>query len=89
MRILNLASNAAVLLAHAPLVLAVEATMTPNGYTGLGLTPNAHTLGWGRFETTYDNQLPGVVRDPTGHNFVGSLGCFPIWRSVVALPPTT
>ena len=77
MRIFNLASKAAVLLAHAPLVWAVDATMTPNGYTGLGLTPNAHTLGWGRFETTYDNQLPGVVRDPTGHNFVASFGLLP------------
>lgn len=77
MRIFNLASKAAVLLAHAPLVWAVDATMTPNGYTGLGLTPNAHILGWGRFETTYDNQLPGVVRDPTGHNFVASFGLLP------------
>ena len=77
MRIFKLASKAAVLLVHAPLALAVDATMTPNGYTGLGLTPNAHTLGWGRFETTYDNQLPGVVRDPTGHNFVASFGLLP------------
>ncbi|MDP3759120.1 MAG: YjbH domain-containing protein [Ramlibacter sp.] len=52
-------------------------TLTQAGYTGLGITPNAHLLGWGRAETTYDSQLPGVVRDPTGHNFVVGFGLLP------------
>jgi hypothetical protein len=56
---------------------AVEATMTSAGFTGLGITPNAHLLGWGRFEAAYDNQLPGIVRNPTGHNLVGAFGLLP------------
>ena len=66
-----------ILLVHAPLAWAVDATMTSGGYTGLGLTPNAHTLAWGRFETTYDNQLPGVVRNPKGHNYTAAFGLLP------------
>ena len=77
MRILNFTTQAAILLAHAPLAWAVDASMTPGGYTGLSLTPNAHTLAWGRFETTYDNQLPGVVRQPKGHNFIAAFGLLP------------
>ncbi|MFC5498379.1 YjbH domain-containing protein [Caenimonas terrae] len=56
---------------------AIDSTMTGAGYTGLGITPNAHLLDWGRFEATYENQLSGVVRDTSGHNFVGSFGLFP------------
>src|SRR5665647_2531397 len=52
-------------------------TLTQAGYTGLGLTPNALLLGWGRAEFTYDNQLPGVVKNPTGHNFVVGFGLLP------------
>lgn len=55
----------------------VQRTTTAAGYTGLGVTPNAHLLGWGRFAATYDNQLPGVVADPRGHNFVASFGLLP------------
>jgi len=56
---------------------AVEATMTSGGFTGLGVTPTAHLLGWGRADATYDNQLPGIVRDPAGHNFVLGFGLLP------------
>ncbi|MEJ5990744.1 YjbH domain-containing protein [Ramlibacter sp. PS3R-8] len=56
---------------------AAENTMTAAGFSGLGVTPNAHLLGWGRVELAYDNQLPGVVRDPTGHNFVMGFGLLP------------
>jgi len=56
---------------------AVDTTMTPAGYTGLGITPNAHLLGWGRIEASYDNQLPGVVANPQGHNFVLGFGLLP------------
>jgi len=52
-------------------------TLTQAGYTGLGLTPNAHLIDWGRMEATYDRQLPGLVRDPTGHNFVLGFGLLP------------
>lgn len=55
---------------------ALDTTMTPGGFTGLGITPNAHLLGWGRFEFTYDNQLPGAA-DPSGNNFIGGFGLFP------------
>jgi len=65
-------------IAAAPLTaLAVDTTMTPAGYTGLGITPNAHLLGWGRLEAGHDNQLPGVVRNPSGHNYVLGFGLLP------------
>jgi len=64
--------------AAAPLTaLAVDTTMTPAGYTGLGITPNAHLLGWGRVEASYDRQLPGIVQNPSGHNYVLGLGLLP------------
>jgi len=64
--------------AAAPLTaLAVDTTMTPAGYTGLGITPNAHLLGWGRAEASYDNQLPGIVQNPSGHNYVLGFGLLP------------
>lgn len=56
---------------------AVDQTLTQAGFTGLGITPNAHLLGWGRLEAAYDNQLPGIVRDPTGHNMVLGFGLLP------------
>lgn len=55
---------------------AVDTTLTQAGFTGLGITPNAHLLGWGRFEFTYDRQLPGAA-DPQGDNYVGGFGLFP------------
>ena len=33
-------------------------TMTPQGYTGLGITPTAQLLQWGSMSVDYDNQLP-------------------------------
>lgn len=57
--------------------LAGENTMTSAGFTGLGVTPNAHLLGWGRMDLAYDHQLPGVVSNPRGHNFVMGLGLLP------------
>lgn len=59
------------------LAFAVDTTLTPAGFTGLSITPNAHTVPWGHFEAAYDNQLPGIVRDPSGHNFVAGFGLFP------------
>jgi hypothetical protein len=56
---------------------AVDTTLTPGGYTGLGITPNAHLIGWGRVEFGYDNQIPGLSVDPTGHNFVLGFGLLP------------
>jgi hypothetical protein len=52
-------------------------TMTQAGYTGLGITPNAHLIDWGRFEATYDHQLPGVASNPKGHNYVLGFGLLP------------
>ena len=52
-------------------------TLTQAGYTGLGITPNAHLIGWGRATVTYDNQIPGLIHDPTGHNFVIGFGLLP------------
>ena len=54
-----------------------ENTLTPAGFSGLGVTPNANLLGWGRMDLAYDRQLPGVVRDPHGHNFVFGFGLLP------------
>jgi len=51
-------------------------TLTQAGYTGLGITPNAHLIDWGRMEATYDRQLPGLL-DPSGHNFVLGFGLLP------------
>lgn len=51
--------------------------MTAGGFSGLGVTPNAHLLGWGRMDLTYDHQLPGVVSNPRGHNFVMGFGLLP------------
>lgn len=56
---------------------AVESTVTQAGYTGLAITPNAHLLGWGRGEFSYDNQLPGFVANPRGHNYVIGFGLLP------------
>ena len=68
---------AAVLTSIASLAQGQTTTLTQAGYTGLGITPNAHLLGWGLGEITYDTQLPGVVRDPTGHNVVLGFGLLP------------
>lgn len=57
--------------------LAGENTMTAAGFSGLGVTPNAHLLGWGRMDLTYDHQLPGVVSNPRGHNYVMGFGLLP------------
>ncbi len=51
--------------------------MTSAGYTGMGITPNAHLLGWGRAEASYENQLPGIVQNPNGHNYVLGFGLLP------------
>lgn len=74
---LRLSCIAAAIALQATGALAVDTTMTQGGFTGLSITPNAHLLPWGRFEATYDNQLPGIVADPAGHNFVGGFGLLP------------
>ncbi|WP_167784582.1 YjbH domain-containing protein [Ramlibacter rhizophilus] len=51
-------------------------TLGQAGFTGLGITPNAHLLHWGRAELGYDNQLPGL-RNTTGHNWVLGFGLLP------------
>jgi hypothetical protein len=56
---------------------AVDTTLTPAGYTGLGITPNAHLLGWGRMEASYENQVAGNVRRLGGHNAVLGFGVLP------------
>ncbi len=56
---------------------AVEPTLAQAGFTGLGITPTAQLLGWGRMGYAYDNQLPGIPRDPTGHNHVVGFGFWP------------
>ncbi|MBA2964809.1 MULTISPECIES: YjbH domain-containing protein [Ramlibacter] len=56
---------------------AIDTTLTSAGFTGLGITPNAHLLGWGRMEVGYENQLPGNVRRPDGHNAVLGFGLLP------------
>lgn len=56
---------------------AVDSTMTQGGFTGLGITPNAHLLGWGRFDFAYDRQLPGVTVNPDGNNYVAGFGLLP------------
>ena len=68
---------AAILSMPVTAALAVDTTLTPSGFTGLSITPNAHLVPWGRFEATYDNQLPGNVSDTRGHNFVGGFGLLP------------
>lgn len=68
-----LASSAALLSCSA---FAVEPTLTQGGFTGLGITPSAHVLGWGRFELAYDRQLPGAG-NPRGDNYVGGFGLLP------------
>jgi len=55
---------------------AVDTTLTQAGYTGLGITPNAHLIGWGRMEMAYDSQLPGIA-NPSGHNYVFGFGLLP------------
>jgi hypothetical protein len=55
---------------------AVETNLATGGYTGLGLTPNAHLLGWGQLGLAYDRQLPGAL-DPSGHNFLLGIGLLP------------
>lgn len=77
MRSAQITFLAAALLVVPSFALGQVTTLTQAGYTGLGITPSAHLLGWGRAETTYDSQLPGVVRDPTGHNFVLGFGLLP------------
>jgi hypothetical protein len=57
--------------------LAGDNTMTAAGFSGLTVTPTARLLGWGRMEMAYDHQLPGVVRNPQGHNFVMGFGLLP------------
>jgi hypothetical protein len=56
--------------------LAVDLTMSPQGYIGLSITPSAHLLGWGDLALAYDRQLPGAS-DPSGHNFLVGFGLLP------------
>lgn len=65
------------LVAVATEAAAVDTTMTQGGFTGLTITPNAHLLGWGMAEFAYDNQLPGFIANPRGHNFVAGFGLLP------------
>jgi hypothetical protein len=77
MRSVELAAIAAVVALTSAAAEAQVTTLTQAGYTGLGITPNAHLIDWGRFEATYDHQLPGVVRNPDGHNYVLGFGLLP------------
>ncbi len=73
----QITTAAAVLALWTSAAVAQVTTLTQAGYTGLGITPNARLLDWGRMEATYDRQLPGIIRDPTGHNFVLGFGLLP------------
>ena len=56
---------------------AVETSLVQAGYTGLGVTPNARLLAWGKTEVNYENQLAGVFNRPAGHNYVFGFGLLP------------
>src|SRR3954465_11030437 len=56
---------------------AVDTTLTSAGYTGLGITPTAQILGWGRMATSYENQLAGNPARLDGHNMVLGFGLLP------------
>jgi hypothetical protein len=77
MRSAQLAAITALLLLTSAAAESQVTTLTQAGYTGLGMTPNAHLIDWGRFEATYDHQLPGVVSNPNGHNYVLGFGLLP------------
>lgn len=77
MRTAQLTFAVALVVAAPAVVRGQPTTLTQAGHTGLGITPSAHLVDWGRLETTYDHQLPGVVGDPTGHNFVAGFGLLP------------
>jgi hypothetical protein len=77
MRLAEFTAAAAVLAMTGVPAAAQVTTLTQAGYTGLGITPNAHLIDWGRFEATYDHQLPGVVSNPNGHNYVLGFGLLP------------
>jgi len=69
------------ILAATPVVSA-EMTMTPQGYTGLAITPTAHLLDWGKVDLAYDAQLPGAqsrtrLSGTDGHNYVVGFGLLP------------
>ena len=68
---------AALLSLAMPASYAVDSSLTQGGFTGLGITPNAHLLQWGTAGFTYDNQIPGLNADPKGHNFVAGFGLLP------------
>jgi hypothetical protein len=77
MRSADLAAVTAVLALTSAAAAAQVTTLTQAGYTGLGITPNAHLIDWGRFDATYDHQLPGVLKNPSGHNYVLGFGLLP------------
>jgi hypothetical protein len=77
MRSAELAAVAAVITLSGAAATAQVTTLTQAGFTGLEITPNAHLIDWGRFEATYDHQLPGVVSNPNGHNYVLGFGLLP------------
>lgn len=56
---------------------AVDTTLTSAGYTGLGITPTAQILGWGRLATSYENQLAGNPARVDGHNLTLGIGLLP------------
>jgi hypothetical protein len=77
MRSPELAAVTAVIALTSAAAAAQVTTLTQAGFTGLEITPNAHLIDWGRFEATYDHQLPGVVSNPKGHNYVLGFGLLP------------
>jgi hypothetical protein len=77
MRLAELTAAAVVVALTSGTAAAQVTTLTQAGYTGLEITPNAHLIDWGRFEATYDHQLPGVVSNPKGHNYVLGFGLLP------------
>jgi hypothetical protein len=77
MRLAELVPVTAVVAFASVTASAQVSTLTQAGYTGLGITPNARLIDWGRVAGAYDRQLPGVVSNPTGDNFVIGFGLLP------------
>ena len=70
MRIFNLASKAAVILAYRPLALAVDAIMIPGGYTSLGYNEGPFELSGGLARRS--NSGAPQFRSPLSGSFGGA-----------------
>ncbi|NDD12595.1 MAG: hypothetical protein EB072_08095 [Betaproteobacteria bacterium] len=53
-----------------------ELHLSPQGYSGISMTPSARVLDHGQLTIAYDQQIPGAQR-PSGYNYQVGLGLFP------------